>query len=80
MDYNVKIKDIEDKMPDMTLLTSLQLMLLLLLKIKYLTLVICQKSRLCCENIRNGKKIYFTTFDYNKFTNNILDGKMKEKN
>ena len=30
------------------------------------------------KNIRNGKK-YFTTSDYNKFTNKILDSKITEK-
>ena len=54
-------------------------MLLLVSKIKYLTLVISRKkNRLLCKNIRNEKK-YFTTFDYNKFTNNILDANIKEK-
>ena len=58
---------------------------LLLLRIKYQTLVIWSKNRLWCKYKRhdaNAKDIegkYFTTSDYNKFTNNIFNAKIKTK-
>ena len=63
----------------LVLLTWLQLLLLLLLKTKYLMLVIQLKKTDYDAKIAEMEKKYFTTSDYNKFMNNILDTKIAQK-
>ena len=63
----------------LVLLAQLLLLLLMILKTIYLTLVIqLKKNRLWCKNKEIEGK-YLTTFDYNKFTNETLVAKIENK-
>ena len=64
------------KMKYLVLLTQLLILLLLLLKIKCLVLVIQSKKTDDNPEIKDIKNKCFTTFDYNKFPNNTLNGKI----
>ena len=75
--YNAMIKDIENKKASIFNLALL--LLAMLLKISCETLLILSKNRWWCEKKETEIK-YFTTFDYNKFTNGLLDEKIKKQN
>ena len=98
--YNAKIKNIQDKVLDITnfatnttlnaktneikneilsitnLVTTL---LLLLLKIKYLMLVIQSEIEIMIQKYQKWKKKCFTTSDYNKFTSHTFDANITQK-
>ena len=46
---------------------------------RYLTLVMQSKKQNILEKYQTLKKIYFTISDYNEFTDDILDARIKEK-
>ena len=67
------------KIKYVVLLTLVQLLPLLLLKIKFLMLVIYSKKADYNAKISEMENKRFTTSDYNKFTSNTLDAKIKQK-
>ena len=71
-DYNAKIKDIEDKIPSNNNLDTTAALTAYENKIPNARL----RSRLWYKNIRHWE-IIFTTSDYNKLTNDILEIKIK---
>ena len=75
------LRPLRFKVKHLVLLIQLLLLLLILVKTRYPTLVIQSKKK---ENY-DAKKLeiefkYLTTSDYNKFKNEIIDNKIKEKN
>ena len=46
---------------------------------RYLTLVMQSKKQNILEKYQTLKKIYFTISDYNEFTDDILDARIKAK-
>ena len=65
IDYDAKIKDVEDKIPSISNLATTDA---LVKKADYV------------EKIKETEDKYFTIFGYNKFPNNVLDVKIKNKN
>ena len=63
----------------LVLINLLQMMILLLLKIKYLMLVISSKKIDYDAEIKCVKDKHFTTFHYNKFMNYTLITKINTK-
>ena len=76
-DYNAKIKDVEDKIPSITNLTTNA----------FVTAVEDKKTNVndlvkkvdYNEKIKDIESKYLTASDYNKFSNNILDAKITKK-
>ena len=69
-DYNAKITEIEDIM---------HICWNKLLKIRYPTLAIWSKKLIMMLKYQTLNQKYFTTFDYNKLRNEIIDNKINEK-
>ena len=70
---NAKINEVKNKIASVTsLATTTSLMLL---KIECLTLVIQEID----PEVKDIKDKYFTTSDFNKFTNNLIDAKTTAK-
>ena len=66
------------KIKYLVLITKLLLLLFLLLGTTYQTLVLLSKKQIMMNKYQTLKE-YFTNYDYNKFTNDILDAKITEK-
>ena len=77
-DYNAKIIETEDKIPCITSLATTAALDFVEVKI----FGVCNpvKKTEHGAKISNIKSKYFTTADYDKFTNEIIDNKRKEKN
>ena len=76
-DYNSKIKNIEDKTPSITNLATTAALLAVENKISNVNDPV--KKTDYEAKIKDIEGKYFTTTDYNKFTNDILDSKIKNK-
>ena len=76
-DYNVTITEIASKISSITGLATTAA--LTVVKIKYLMLVMSKKKADYHADILDNKSKYFTTVDNNKFTNENLDLKTKQK-
>ena len=76
-DYNVKTKDIEDKIPDITNLATTTALTNVENKISDVSDLV--KKADYDAKIKDIKDKYLTTSDYNKFTNNIPDLKITAK-
>ena len=73
-DYNTKIKDGEDNIPSVSNLATTAA--LTAVKNKILNVSNLVKKAGYVAKISDIENKYFTTSDYNKFTNNILDARI----
>ena len=75
--YNAKIKDIKGETSDNTNIVTT--VVLTVVKNKILGVNTFVEKSNYVTTISEMEKKYLTTFDYNKFTNNILDPKITQK-
>ena len=79
--YNDKIKDIEDKIPDITNLATNTTLNTKINEVKNeIPLKKEQKKQIMMQKYHKMGSKYFTTSDFNKFTSNILGEKITQKN
>ena len=74
-DYNAKIKNIEDKIPNITGLATTAVFTVVENNIPNVSNLV--KKQIMMQKYETLKK-YFTNSDYNRFTNDILDTKVTE--
>ena len=74
-DYNAKIKNIEDKIPNITGLATTPAFTVVENNIPNVSNLV--KKQIMMQKYETLKK-YFTNFDYNRFTNDILHTKITE--
>ena len=75
IDYNANLKDIKDKIPIINTLATTAA--LTVVENQILDVSGLVKETDYDEKIKGFENKYFTTSDYNKFMNNILDAKIK---